>query len=77
MPEKDQTKNGDFEFIEYHHFEPVSYDRLMSWKGGEGTINWGHGSVTRKRANEPLNNQDLPKDTGVLVMNADFKLVAK
>ncbi|RKK10537.1 hypothetical protein BFJ66_g15914 [Fusarium oxysporum f. sp. cepae] len=77
MPEKDRTNDGDFEYIEYHHFEAVPYARLMSWKGGEGSINWGHGGVIRKRASEPLDDQDLPKDTGVLVMKADFKLVPK
>ncbi|KAM5361108.1 hypothetical protein ACJZ2D_013319 [Fusarium nematophilum] len=76
MPEKEQTINGDFEHIEYYHFEPVPYDRLMSWTGGTGSISWDHGRV-RKRANEPGSDQVLPKGIGVLVMEADFKLVKR
>lgn len=70
----ERTNDGDFEYITYHHFKAVSYDRHMSWKAGDGSIAWGTGTTTREKANEPGENKILPRDNGALIVDTTFKL---
>lgn len=75
LKQKEKTRDGDYEFLAYHHFQPVSYDRLMSWKAGTGSIVWGRGSTVREKTTESKEQKVLPKGNGVVVMDMDFRLV--
>jgi len=77
MPETERTKEGDYEYLNYHHFVPVPYDRLMSWRAGIGSIAWGHGSTVRQKTNEQKEDIVLPKENGVVVMDTEFRLVKR
>jgi len=77
MPEEERTNNGDYEYLDYHHFLPVSYDRLMSWKPGSGSIAWGRGTTVGEKTIMQKEDKVLPKENGVVVMNTDFKLVKR
>ena len=75
--QKEQTKDGDYEYLNYHHFQAVPYDRFMSWKAGSGSIAWGLGTTVREGVNEPREDKILPKENGVIVMETNFKLVRR
>ena len=71
----EQTKKGEFEFIEYHTFKWADYDRLMSWKGGEdGRIGFG---TTTRPTDKPDTDVLLPRRWNVVVDRTTFKLVPK
>ncbi len=72
-----ETKNGDYEYIDYCHYKPVPYDRLMSWKAGEGSIGWGEGSTIREDVTKSKEDKLLPKNNGAVVMETKFKLVRR
>jgi len=77
MPEAEQTNNGDYEFLQYHTFEVVDYDRLMSWKSGSGRIGVGVIEITSQNTDNDTENVLLPGGRRVLVMEMSFKLVRK
>ncbi|KAF1995662.1 hypothetical protein P154DRAFT_339886 [Amniculicola lignicola CBS 123094] len=77
MPEAEQTQNGDYEYIRYHTFEAVDYDRLMSWKAGSGRIGVGIYEITSQRTYKDVKEVELPGGRSILVMDTDFRLVRK
>lgn len=71
-----QTNNGDFEPIRYYFFESVDYPRVMQWKAGASRISVGVGELSpRKTDGDTV--EVLPAGQGVLVVDAEFKLVRK
>ncbi|KAK4169752.1 hypothetical protein QBC43DRAFT_37928, partial [Cladorrhinum sp. PSN259] len=47
MPDGDQTKDEDYEAIEYYVFPGVEYERWLSWKAGtERVVLMGTGNTT-------------------------------
>jgi len=75
MPEEEQTKNGDYEFIEYHTFKAVDYDRTMAWKAGSGSIAVGIRVITPQRTDVDKEDVPLLRKQSAVVINTDFKLV--
>lgn len=73
----EQTEDGDYEFIRYHTFEAVDYDRYMSWNAGSGRIGVGVREVTSYATDTDKEDVLLPAGRGVVVMNTKFKLVRK
>jgi len=75
---KEQTENGDYEFVEYHRFSGVPYDRVMSWKKTVG------GFVARETdklhvelADKDMESEVLPAEKSIIVSRVTFKLVRK
>lgn len=77
MPEHDRTNNGTYEYIDWHTFETVDYDRLMSWKAGSGRISVGVREVTSQNTDKDTEDILLPSGQGVVVDKTMFKLVRK
>ncbi|KAK0120232.1 hypothetical protein ONS95_011638 [Cadophora gregata] len=76
MPEAEQTKDKDYEFLSYWTFEAVEYDRYMAWKAGKGWIAIGPRVTTRRDTNG--DDEDvLRQGQSVVVSETDFKLVRK
>ena len=71
----EQTDNGEYEFIGYHTFKGVDYDRVMSWKAGAGTIGTGVGEIASQKTNTDTEALRLPAGWTVVVNNTDFKLI--
>ncbi|KAI9904756.1 hypothetical protein N3K66_001285 [Trichothecium roseum] len=74
MPEAEQTKSGNYEFISYHLFGPVDYTRKMSWKAGSGRIGMGVIALQQLRASVAGEDVELPAGQTVIVTNMEFKL---
>lgn len=74
----EQTKDADYEYISYHYFPPVGYQRNMYWRAGNGRIGVGPpGQVTLKMTNtENGTGEELHSGLGVLVMETTFKLLS-
>jgi len=77
MPEAEQTDDGDYEFIRYHTFDGVDYDRYMSWKAGSGRIGVGVRELTSYGTDVDKEDVLLPAGRSVLVIDTEFKLVRK
>ncbi|PSN73789.1 hypothetical protein BS50DRAFT_569269 [Corynespora cassiicola Philippines] len=80
MPGTDakETRNGDFEYIDYHFFEGVDYERKMSWKqrkGPYGRVAIGNPKSTNQKTDVDKNDVILPANWSVIVDKMDFKLV--
>ncbi|EOA83909.1 uncharacterized protein SETTUDRAFT_164277 [Exserohilum turcica Et28A] len=75
MPEAERTSNGDYEEIDYCTFEAVDYDRLMSWKAGDGRISVGVREMTQQNARIDTIDALLPRGRSVIVNKMSFKLV--
>lgn len=75
MPEAERTSNGDYEEIDYRIFEAVDYDRLMSWKAGDGRISVGVREMTQQNARIDTIDALLPRGRSVIVNKMNFKLV--
>ncbi|KAF2174696.1 hypothetical protein K469DRAFT_613748, partial [Zopfia rhizophila CBS 207.26] len=73
----EQTNNGDYEFISYHTFRAVDYDRLMSWTAGSGRIGVGVREITSQNTGGDTEGVLLPGGRSVVVMDTNFKLVRK
>lgn len=76
MPEAEQTNGGEYEFLSYHTFGAVGYDRVMAWKAGNGWIAIGP-KVVGSRNTDGDEEEVLRAGQGVVVNNTDFKLVRK
>ncbi|OAL56118.1 hypothetical protein IQ07DRAFT_558086 [Pyrenochaeta sp. DS3sAY3a] len=74
MPETEQTKDGAFEDIEFHTWEPVDTDRYMSWKGGNGQVSVGVKVLKQQNASETTNDAVLQAGHKAVVFNMRFKL---
>ncbi|KAH8799417.1 hypothetical protein F5884DRAFT_632022, partial [Xylogone sp. PMI_703] len=74
-PQAEQTVDGDYEFISYHTFKAVDYDRYMAWKAGSGRIAVGVREVTSQRTDANKEDVLLPAGRSVIVIDTDFKLV--
>ena len=72
----EQTVNADYEDISYHIFDPVNYNRYMSWKAGSGSISVGVIELLSYRADKDRRDELLPMGYAVLVIDTTFKLVA-
>jgi len=70
----EQTTNGDYEFITYHTFEAVDYNRYMSWKAGSGLIGVGLIQVKSQKTDKDTEDELLPAGQGVVVSDTNFKL---
>lgn len=77
MPEKDQTTNGDYEYINYHTFEAVDYDRSMSWEAGDGMVHVGVKVMKPQKTDVDNNNITLLEGQSVIVYRMKFKLAKK
>lgn len=77
MPEAEQTVNGDYEFISYHTFKAVDYDRNMSWKTGSGSIGVGVRELSFYGTDADKEDVLLPAGRSVVVIDTEFKLVRK
>jgi len=73
--EAERTSNGDYEEIDYHTFEAVDYDRLMSWKAGDGRISVGVREMTQQNARVDTVDATLPRGRSAVVDRMNFKLV--
>ncbi|KAJ5063749.1 hypothetical protein J3E74DRAFT_178759, partial [Bipolaris maydis] len=71
----ERTSNGDYEEIDYRIFEAVDYDRLMSWKAGDGRISVGVREMTQQNARIDTIDALLPRGRSVIVNKMNFKLV--
>jgi hypothetical protein len=69
--------NGEYENIKYHTFPPVTYDRLMSWKAGNGRISVGPGETKPQNTSKDTLDASLPKGKSLVVAEMNLKLVAK
>lgn len=76
MPEADQTDEGEYEFLKYHTFDAVEYDRDMAWKAGNGWIAVGP-RVAARRDTDRDDEDVLRKGQSVVVWETDFKLKPK
>lgn len=73
----DQAVDSEYESIDYRVFEPVSYDRLMSWKKG-GRIGVGfNGTLEFVQTDADKEDVLLPGGRSVVVIKADFRLKQK
>lgn len=73
-----RTANGDYEYIRYHTFEQVDYDRTMAWKAGtdrSGRIGVGITELTTYGTDTVKENERLPAGKSVVVVKTEFKLV--
>lgn len=77
MPEAEQTNDGDYEFLRYHTFKAVDYDRLMSWEAGSGSLSVGVSEITSQKTDKSTENVVLPGGRSALVTDTYFKLVQK
>lgn len=75
MPDGAQTCDGQYENIKYHTFNPVDYDRVMSWTAGNGRISVGPGETKPQNASEDTPKAPLLKGKSVVVAEMYFKLV--
>jgi hypothetical protein len=73
----ERTNNGDYEYISYHTFKSVNYDRNMSWKGGVGRIGVGVREVASQNTDTNTEDTRLPAGWTVVVNSTEFKLVPK
>ncbi|KAF2177298.1 hypothetical protein K469DRAFT_603879, partial [Zopfia rhizophila CBS 207.26] len=74
----EQTNNGDYEFLDYHTFKAVDYDRLMWWTAGSGRIGVGVRELTSQNTDvDTEKGVLLPRGRGVLVVETNFKLIRK
>ncbi|KAF2179319.1 hypothetical protein K469DRAFT_596169, partial [Zopfia rhizophila CBS 207.26] len=73
----EQSNNGDYEFLRYHTFKAVDYNRLMSWTAGSGRIGIDITEITSQNTDRDTENVLLPGGRGVLVTDIKFKLVRK
>ena len=73
----EQTVSGDYEFIRYHTFKPVDYDRYMAWKAGSGRIGVGVREITSQKTEEDKEDVLLPAGRSAVVMDTEFRLVRK
>ena len=72
----EQTNDGDYEFLSYHTFGAVRYDRDMAWRAGNGWIAIGVKVVTSRKTSRDEEDV-LRAGQSVVVRNTDFKLVRK
>lgn len=70
----EQTTNGDYEFISYHTFNAVDYNRYMSWKAGSGLIGVGERELTSQKTDKDNEDVLLPGGHSVVVSNTEFRL---
>lgn len=71
----ERTVDSDYERIDYHTFDAVDYNRLMSWKAGDGRISVGIREMTQQKASENTVDTVLQRGRNVIVDNMTFKLV--
>lgn len=72
----EQTDDGGYEFLSYHTFGAVGYDRDMAWKAGNGWIAIGPKVVTSRKTDRDEEDV-LRAGQSVVVRDTDFKLVRK
>ncbi|KAH8723529.1 hypothetical protein GQ44DRAFT_620060, partial [Phaeosphaeriaceae sp. PMI808] len=72
----EQTNNGYYEFVEYHTFGAVKYERYMSWTAGSGSGRIGVGTTT---LNTDKDTTDVLLSGGyqAVVVNTKLRLVRK
>ncbi|KAK0639600.1 hypothetical protein B0T16DRAFT_383298 [Cercophora newfieldiana] len=77
MPDDDQGSDEDYEYHEYKTFVAVQYDRLLSWKAGNGHVHFGNksASVTSLRADTDRKDMVIPRGSTLLVVKTSIKLV--
>ncbi|KAF2818212.1 hypothetical protein CC86DRAFT_337424 [Ophiobolus disseminans] len=77
MPEAEQTKDGDLEYVEYHTWEAVDYDRHMSWEASPGgRVSVGVKTMKQQDTEDGKNEITLRSGFKVIVHNVTFKLKA-
>ena len=69
----ERTLNGDYEHIDYYMFKAVGYNRLMSWKAGDGRISVGTRELTQQKVGENTVNDILEKGRNVLSVSSPMR----
>ncbi|KAF5844088.1 hypothetical protein GGP41_001456 [Bipolaris sorokiniana] len=77
MPEKDQTTNGDYEYIHYHTFEAVDHDRSMSWEAGNGMVHVGVKVMKPQKTDIDARDVTLLEGQSAIVYQMKFRLAKK
>ncbi|KAF2004735.1 hypothetical protein P154DRAFT_458805 [Amniculicola lignicola CBS 123094] len=77
VSEDEHTKDEDFEDIDYRASKSVRYDRLMSWKAGQGKAIIGTREMNSLKTDVDGNDALLPAGWRATVDTMNFKLVRK
>ncbi|KND88094.1 hypothetical protein TOPH_07343 [Tolypocladium ophioglossoides CBS 100239] len=76
MSDPHQTSGRDFEEIRWRYFEPVNYERFMSWEASSsGTIVIN--GVPRPTTEAAEKDVSFPANARLTVSNTKFKLVSR
>lgn len=80
-PQREETTNGDYEYISYENFVPMPYCRLMYWRAAkEGSYlvtRSGEGGHPQRTNLDNSVGVELDSHCGLNVTSTEFKLIKK